>query len=627
MVAEGERILGVGPVDEDDTLGTSRVVSSADGGATWQMQVLGQSVSLTSMAVGGSGALCAVGRGSVCSADGGATWSAQGLPPGSAGNLDFVSDREGWATGGGLFAALLGSGGDRSGSVLHTDDGATWQEQLSETACSFHDVDFADADHGWVVGSRGAIRYSADGGDSWVRQGPVRGAVLTQVEATGDGTAWILGFRQTGGGPTLLRTTDAGAVWLPVKLPAGMYGLTMRCLSGREAWVAGIDGTGASVVHTQDGGATWAKSTVSRKPSPILPLSMDFVDSVHGWMVGMALGPRGEEAALLATDDGGRTWTSAGGADAFEGHILSAVDFVDASHGWAAGSGLFVTSDGGASWSRVMDGLGWFSGVAAVDVAHVWAGADAGGILSTVDASGDTAPPTTLSVGARGWVRRAGRLELSANDAGGSGLASTEYRIGGGSWQPYVAPLDFPAPADHSGDGVHNVTYRSTDMSGLMEPVQSCAVRVDTVRPVIRLRPSKIGRDGVLRLRLRIDDASCPYVDQFELRIVRRGHRFDGSWEGFRLPTGRWYTFRDPHMGEGFRRGWYRVKLWARDLAGNRPARVSGSVLLVKRQPGRRGTVETRSADVRRAPPSDQSQSALPEWARAALERIADRTR
>ena len=296
---------------------------------------------------------------------------------------------------------------------------------------------------------------------------------------------------------------------------------------------------------------------------------MDFVDPQHGWMIGQPLISGGASTVLLATGDGGQTWAKAGD-DAFDGIFLTAVDFVDAQHGWVAGDGIFATGDGGATWTKVVDGLGWVAGLAAVDQTHVWAGADGGGIVSTVDAAGDTAPPTTLSVGARGWVRESTQLALTASDPGGSGVATTEFSLDGGAWRPYLAPLDFPAPADHSGDGSHTVRYRSTDESGLVEPVQSCVVRTDTVRPVIRLRPSVVGRDGVLRLRARIDDASTAYVDQFEIDVYRHGLRSGGGWDGLRWPTNRWRIFRDGDTGmySGFPPGRYRVHACTRRTGG-----------------------------------------------------------
>ena len=54
--------------------------------------------------------------------------------------------------------------------------------------------------------------------------------------------------------------------------------------------------------------------------------------------------------------------------------------------------------------------------------------------------------------------------------------------------------------------------YRSTDSAGNVEPTQAVGVYIDTVRPIVRLGRSIVGRDRILRMGLRIDDVSCPSV-------------------------------------------------------------------------------------------------------------------
>ena len=314
---------------------------------------------------------------------------------------------------------------------------------------------------------------------------------------------------------------------------------------------------------------------------------MDFTDPQHGWLVGMLFS--NSSSLLLRTQDGGATWALA--ADAFKDEMLSGVDFIDEDHGWVAGQDVWSTEDGGATWTREVADFGQGSSIAAVDAAHVWVAADGYGIVSTVDATGDTAPPTTTSVGARGWVRADTSIALAADDAGGTGVESTEYRLDDGAWRAYALPLEFPAPADHSGDGRHLLEYRSTDKAGLVESLQSCRVDIDTIRPVIRLRPSKIGRDGVLRLRGRIDDASCPSISEFRLVFRdRRGRKITtAEFSGFTWPMNRWFTFRnkDFTVYDGSP-GVYRVSLYAVDRAGNTPVAAGSTRLVVKRRPHRR---------------------------------------
>jgi hypothetical protein len=73
-------------------------------------------------------------------------------------------------------------------------------------------------------------------------------------------------------------------------------------------------------------------------------------------------------------------------------------------------------------------------------------------------------------------------VTLSVNEAG-SGVASTRYRVDGGSFQNGTS-VSIPAPPDHSNDGVHSVEFRSTDNAGNVETLRSASVRIDTTLPL-----------------------------------------------------------------------------------------------------------------------------------------------
>jgi photosystem II stability/assembly factor-like uncharacterized protein len=590
IAVSGSSLYAAGYVRSDAAAsGTSRVAASSDGGATWSERILGQDVSVITVAAGGASGVCAAGLGVVASQDGGATWTGGAFSTSGTGSLDFVSATEGWATGGGFLALLgLSSRPGTAGRILHTSDGATWQEQSVSQRHYFTDVAFADAQHGWAVGTAGAIRHTTDGGVTWAAQALGTRTAFQQVEAPSPTDAWVLGMTPgSAGAEVFMRTTDAGSSWTTLSPPEDFWPFTMRFVSGAEGWAAGWGRKETEIAHTTDGGATWTRSVLKGAAGGMLPLAMDFTDPQHGWLVGTMFATGA--GAVLRTQDGGATWMPTAGA--FKNEIFSSVDFIDRDHGWVAGRDVWSTADGGMTWTREVASLGLGSAVAAIDAGHVWAGADGYGIVSTVDASGDTAPPTTTSVGARGWIREGTSISLAASDAGGSGVATTEYRLDGGAWQAYAAPLEFPAPADHSGDGRRLIEYRSTDKAGLKESIQAARVDVDTIQPVIRLRPSKIGRDGVLRLRGRIDDASCPSISEFDLVFrSRRGRVLTyAGFFGFSWPMNRWYTFRQ----KGFRfydgsPGVYRVSLYAADRAGNKPVEVGSARIVVKRRPARR---------------------------------------
>ena len=130
-------------------------------------------------------------------------------------------------------------------------------------------------------------------------------------------------------------------------------------------------------------------------------------------------------------------------------------------------------------------------------------------ILSTLDTTSDTAPPLSSDDGDRCWHNAAVTVHISADDPGGSGVAGTEVRIDGGSWQPLVGgAVTVEAPADHSSDGAHDIDYRSTDLAGNVEFPELCVVRIDTVPPSTEVGGTVTVRSGaVAKLPYRVDDA------------------------------------------------------------------------------------------------------------------------
>ncbi|HWD08041.1 MAG TPA: YCF48-related protein, partial [Actinomycetota bacterium] len=85
--------------------------------------------------------------------------------------------------------------------------------------------------------------------------------------------------------------------------------------------------------------------------------SVTFVSANEGWVLGGACATC--TAAILHTADGGKTWAPvpapavplAQAPDASNGGV-SAIRFANANDGWLFGPELWSTHDGGASWSR-----------------------------------------------------------------------------------------------------------------------------------------------------------------------------------------------------------------------------------------------------------------------------------
>jgi len=120
-------------------------------------------------------------------------------------------------------------------------------------------------------------------------------------------------------------------------------------------WIAGEFGT---LLHTQDGGATWKPQTCAdlealvaesdwNRPLPAL-YGICFKDQNRGWAVGM-------DGIILQTLDGGKMWRRI--PSGTEKPLYSIV--VGKNLGWIVGNkGQYLTSDdGGVTWSLKQDSI------------------------------------------------------------------------------------------------------------------------------------------------------------------------------------------------------------------------------------------------------------------------------
>ncbi len=263
------------------------------------------------------------------------------------------------------------------------------------SAPSLTAVDFVDTQHGWVAGT--SIFATSDGGRSWRRQ--YMGSATIDGFAFADrthGWAWGAG---NGGPSALLRTTDGGAHWLPIRASIAGRGTTtsqilhsLQFLTPQVGYaIAGVyrvyvPGSATTLVHTTDGGTTWHAIR-----TPLAVASACFADSAHGWVIA----PQGD--TVLRTGNGGRTWTrslSAGSAFQYGGQIACA----GPANVWAllyGGVGmnqesyaLYHTADAGAHWRAVVASSTAGGGPAPGNTAGAARGAPGyGALLDAVDAS------------------------------------------------------------------------------------------------------------------------------------------------------------------------------------------------------------------------------------------------
>lgn len=216
-----------------------------------------------------------------------------------------------------------------------------------------------------------------------------------------------------------------------------------------HGWAVGDRGV---IWHTDDGGAHWRQQASG---VDLALRSVHFLDAQQGWIAGGWRRPYTHlsEGVLLHTVDGGNTWR------ADRGLLLPSlrkIGFFDAQRGWAMGdsspqfpTGVFITGDGGRSWSAATGAAGsWL----AADFIDPQTGAIAGRRGALATARGGTLQPSrTPPLGLRalcdiklspggGWLVGEGGLVLTSHD-----LGTSWQQPAGEIRQPRDAPFDWRA--------------------------------------------------------------------------------------------------------------------------------------------------------------------------------------
>ncbi len=189
-------------------------------------------------------------------------------------------------------------------------------------------------------------------------------ASLRGLAAVSVDVAWA-----TGSGATVLRTVDGGASFRNVA-PDSIRGLDVRDVQAWSEDVAWIltagPGDASRILTTEDGGATWTERHRESSPASFLD-GFDAWDPQRGLAYGDPFAPEGSDVVrfhVLATADGGASWTPvdtapaplAGGEASFaaSGTGIRLFDRVRAWIATGANDGVarvLWTEDGGATWT------------------------------------------------------------------------------------------------------------------------------------------------------------------------------------------------------------------------------------------------------------------------------------
>jgi len=193
----------------------------------------------------------------------------------------------------------------------------------------------------------------------------------------------------------------------------------------------------------------------------------------------------------------------------------------------------------------------------------------------------DLAAPATIVQGAdKPWHKVPVELHFVAHDLA-TGVAFTEYSLDDGTTWAQGTTVTIPAPADHSGDGMHTVLYRSTDNVGNLEEARVCRVGIDTQRPTpLAPRAAHVVHGHMATLHYTIGDPR-PGSPTARVTIVVR----DGRGAVVRkavLPSRAVDTSLAYRFVCRLARGRYGFSVAATDAAGNRQTAVATNTLVVR---------------------------------------------
>jgi photosystem II stability/assembly factor-like uncharacterized protein len=203
---------------------------------------------------------------------------------------------------------------------------------------SYYGVTFLPSGRAVVVGDKGVVMTSDDGGRTWTRQALKRGAKyfdLYSVAFTPDGSrGWAVGDDGV-----IFRTDDSGTTWTEQKTPAGLNSALLKITVNDEQRFC-ASGEHGVLLCTSDAGATWNL----QKFQDLVFFDVRYSDPNSVWAVG-------EFATLLHSGDGGKTWEVRNGGEMGKGDPLFSIAF-DGQQGLAVGliGSSLQTNDGGKTW-------------------------------------------------------------------------------------------------------------------------------------------------------------------------------------------------------------------------------------------------------------------------------------
>jgi photosystem II stability/assembly factor-like uncharacterized protein len=281
-----------------------------------------------------------------------------------------------------------------NGSIYETlDSGASWSPVMTSPTTYFRALLFTDAMHGFAgnigaglspsISDANVLYRTVDGGDTWTPVTEITGDApsglcnFTAVDAT-----HLFGIGRANGPTHLLSSSDGGATWTSVAIPALRMAIDAHFSTPTTGLVAGMNEAGhCAILRTTDGGASFEPVFESSTESTLC-WKLHFPSENVGYVAvqDTTVGP----ATFARTHDGGLTWEELPLPTSFYPAI--GVGFLTDEIGWMVSEDpsmpAYRTFDGGDTWEEELDLVGPINRFRFVDDHTVYA---VGGAVWTLD--------------------------------------------------------------------------------------------------------------------------------------------------------------------------------------------------------------------------------------------------
>jgi photosystem II stability/assembly factor-like uncharacterized protein len=207
-----------------------------------------------------------------------------------------------------LFSNNMPNTGPDNNTFLRSDDGGlNWYEP--ENTPGLHwifDIEFANDQYG-ILGAYENIRYTTDGGDTWLESSWPADYNLVNFSILSENLYFAGSYTIVGnGGGNVYKSTDKGASWSLVSggLPVGSLQVTLICfVDEATGFVAGIQNNQLRIYKTTDSGESWEMLNFSGLPDPIIDMVW-FNENEGLTIIPTFL----ENQGIYKTMDGGISW-------------------------------------------------------------------------------------------------------------------------------------------------------------------------------------------------------------------------------------------------------------------------------------------------------------------------------